>query len=160
MCDALPAEGDILTGTIATLTDYGAWVDLPGGAQGLLLLPDITWGRLRLPADLLQAGAPIAVVVLRVDAESQRVSLSRKALSPDPWAVVPDRLPPGTVTQGRVVFRGDWGLFVEVLPDVEGLVHFPEWSRPVSTQDEITVRVLEVDMESRRMKLAMCPPPE
>jgi small subunit ribosomal protein S1 len=155
----LPAAGSLQTGTVAEITDYGAWMTLDSGARALLLIPEISWGRVRHPTEVLAVGEVLRVKVLHVDPEGRRVSLSLKHLSPDPWASAARRFPVGAAVRGRVIHRVDYGVFVEVAFGVEGLVLLPEWRYPVSLGDLIEVRVLSVDGEDRKMRLSMCPLP-
>lgn len=155
----LPAAGSLQTGTVAEITDYGAWMTLDSGVRGLLLLHEMTWGHIRHPTEVLTVGEVLRVKVLRVDPEGRRVSLSLKQLSPDPWASAARRFPVGGLVRGRVISRTDYGVFVEVAFGVEGLVLLPEWLYPVSRGDLIEVRVLSVDGEGRKLRLGMCPLP-
>src|SRR2546426_3475145 len=122
--------GAVLTGTVASLADFGAFVDL-GGVQGLVPLSELSHSRMSRPADRLRVGEAVTVKVLRVDQEKGRISLSLKALEGDPWAAVPGRLRERQVVQGRAVRATEFGVFVELLPGVDGLLHNTEIPRPV-----------------------------
>jgi small subunit ribosomal protein S1 len=157
------AEGQILHGTVKSITSYGVFVDL-GGLDGLLHVSDLSWGRMANPADVVTPGEELEVQVLKFDREKMRVSLGRRQLLPDPWASVPARFPQGARVQGRVVGVADYGVFVELEPGVEGLVHVSEmsWSKRkqhpsklVQVGDAVEVVVLEVKPEQRRISLGL-----
>jgi small subunit ribosomal protein S1 len=156
-------EGEVLTGTVKNLTDYGAFVDL-GGIDGLLHITDMSWGRLTHPRDLVNVGDEIQVKVLKFDKEKQRVSLGFKQLTPDPWLDATDRYPVGAHVHGRVLSVTDYGAFVELEQGIEGLVHLSEmtWSKRlkhpsklVKPGDEVNTVVLSVNPADRRISLGM-----
>src|SRR5881409_4415437 len=120
--------GAVLTGTVASLADFGAFVDL-GGVQGLVPLSELSHSRVSRPADLLRVGDAVTVKVLRIDQEKGRISLSLKALEGDPWTAVAGRLRERQVVRGRAVRSTDFGVFVELLPGVDGLLHITEIPR-------------------------------
>jgi small subunit ribosomal protein S1 len=157
------AEGEVVTGKVKNITDYGVFVDL-GGLDGLLHITDLSWGRLAHPSQAVSPGQEMEVKVLKFDREKMRVSLGRKQLLPDPWAVVPERYPLGARVPGRVVGITDYGAFVELEPGVEGLVHVSEmsWSKRmkhpskiVSLDDHVEVVVLDIKPEQRRISLGL-----
>jgi small subunit ribosomal protein S1 len=166
MRDALAGtlvEGAVVTGHVKNVTDYGVFVDL-GGMDGLLHVSDLAWGRAPHPTSIVKPGEEIQVQILKFDKEKQRISLGRKQLLPDPWAAVPERFPAGTRVHGKVVGVTDYGVFVQIEPGVEGLVHVSEmsWSKHVKhpskivkTDDEVDVVVLEVKTDQRRISLGM-----
>jgi len=166
MRDALAetlAEGAVVTGKVKNVTDYGIFVDL-GGLDGLLHVRDLAWGRAPHPNSVVKAGEEIQVQILKFDKEKQRISLGRKQLLPDPWAAVPERFPTGTKARGKVVGVTDYGVFVQIQPGVEGLVHISEmsWSKHVKhpskivkVDDDVDVVVLEVKTDQRRISLGM-----
>jgi small subunit ribosomal protein S1 len=156
-------EGVILEGVVKNITDYGAFVDL-GGIDGLLHVTDMSWGRVNRPADLVNVGDRVKVVVLKYDADRGRVSLGMKQIMPDPWSSVADRYPIGARVHGKVVSLADYGAFVELEPGIEGLVHVSEmsWtkrvahpSKVVNIGDEVNVVVLDVDTGNRRISLGL-----
>src|SRR6266699_362559 len=116
--------GAVLTGTVAALADFGAFIDL-GGVQGLVPLSELSHSRASRPADLLRVGDAVSVKVLRIDQEKGRISLSLKALEGDPWTAVAGRLRERQVVRGRAVRSTEFGVFVELLPGVDGLLHIP-----------------------------------
>ena len=156
-------EGSVITGTVKSLTDYGAFVDL-GGLDGLLHITDMSWGRLTHPRDLVHVGDEIQVKVLKFDKEKLRVSLGFKQLSPDPWLDAAERYPIGARVKGRVLSTTDYGCFVELEQGVEGLVHVSEitWSKRtkhpkhlVAPGTEVECMVLNVNPTERRISLGM-----
>jgi small subunit ribosomal protein S1 len=156
--------GAVLTGTVASLADFGAFVDL-GGVQGLVPLSELSHSRMNRPADRLSVGETVTVKVLRVDQEKGRISLSLKALEGDPWAAVPGRLRERQVVHGRAVRATEFGVFVELLPGVDGLLHNTEIPRSrqgalreaAAGGAEVTVLIVSVDLEKRRIALALAP---
>src|ERR1700723_1170187 len=166
MRDALAetlTEGAVVTGRVKNVTDYGIFVDL-GGMDGLLHVSDLAWGRAPHPNSIVKPGEEIQVQILKFDKEKQRISLGRKQLLPDPWATVPERFPTGTRVPGKAVGVTDYGVFVQIDPGVEGLVHVSEmsWSKHVKhpskivkTDEEVDVVVLDVKTDQRRISLGM-----
>jgi small subunit ribosomal protein S1 len=156
-------EGVILEGTVKNITDYGAFIDL-GGIDGLLHITDMSWGRLAHPSEVLKVGEKVKVVVLKYDAQRERVSLGMKQIMADPWSKVNELYPPGTRVQGKVVSVTDYGAFVELEKGVEGLIHVSEmsWSKRavhpskvVNPGDSVEVQVLGVDEANRRISLGL-----
>lgn len=156
-------EGQVITGVVKNLTDYGAFVDL-GGVDGLLHITDIAWKRVKHPSEVLTVGQELQVKVLRFDRERMRVSLGLKQLGEDPWVGVARRYPEGTRVSGRITNIADYGCFVELEAGIEGLVHVSEmdWtnrnihpSKIVSPGEEVEVMVLDIDEERRRISLGL-----
>ncbi len=157
------SEGKVMEGVIKNITDYGVFVDL-GGIDGLLHVTDISWGRITKPADHFAKGDRIQVKVLSFDRERERVSIGIKQLYQNPWDGIKERYPIGSVISGKVVNVKDYGVFVEIEPGLEGLVHVSEmfWSREikhpskiVAVDDTITVMVLDINLENKRISLGM-----
>lgn len=155
--------GYVIEGTIKNLTEYGAFVDI-GGIDGLLHVTDMSWGRLHHPGDMFKVGDHIQVKVLKLDREKEKISLGYKQLLPDPWSTVIEVYPVNTKVTGKVSSVTDYGVFVELEPGVEGLVHVSEisWSRRAQSPkrmfnrgDEVEVQVLGVDTVERRISLGM-----
>jgi small subunit ribosomal protein S1 len=154
----------VLPGTVVSLTDFGAFVDL-GGVQGLVPMSELSHGRVERASDRLRVGEPVTVKVLRLDEAKGRITLSLKALEGDPWATVPGRLRERQVVRGRAVRATDFGVFVELQPGVDGLVHTSEIPRhrqaamreAVAAGAEIPVMVVSVDITKRRIGLALAP---
>jgi small subunit ribosomal protein S1 len=156
-------EGKIIEGVVKNITDYGIFVDL-GGLDGLLHITDLSYGRVRHPADLFKVGDNITVKVLSFDPEKERISLGLKQLMPDPWSVVEEKYPLGNRVTGKVVSLTDYGAFVELEPGVEGLIHISEmsWTRKVrhpsqmlSAGDVVEAVVLEVEPQRKRISLSL-----
>jgi small subunit ribosomal protein S1 len=156
-------EGQILSGVVKNITDYGAFVDL-GGVDGLLHVTDIAWRRINHPSEALHIGQTVKVQVIRFNPETQRISLGMKQLEADPWEGVELKYPAGARFKGRVTNITDYGAFVELEPGVEGLVHVSEmsWTKKnvhpgkiVSTSQEVEVMVLDVDPQKRRISLGL-----
>jgi len=126
------SEGETVRGTVRSLADYGAFVDI-GGVDGLLHVSDIAWGRVNKPADVLSLGQEIEAKVLKIDPEKRRISLGMKQLQPDPWDSVTERYKAGERVRGTVTRVVDFGAFVELEPGMEGLIHLSEmsWAKKV-----------------------------
>jgi len=156
--------GAVLAGTVASLADFGAFIDL-GGVQGLVPLSELSHSRASRPADLLRVGDAVSVKVLRIDQEKGRISLSLKALEGDPWAGVAGRLRERQIVRGRAVRSTEFGVFVELMPGVDGLLHITEIPRSrqgalreaASAATEINVLIINIDREKRRVALALAP---
>ena len=155
-------EGKVVKGFIKNLTDYGAFIDL-GGIDGLLHITDISWKRINHPSELLRVGDEMDVVVLKYDQEKNRVSLGMKQLDDDPWDKIPDKLELNGTYKGKVANIADYGVFVDLGDNVEGLVRTSElnWTnkninpnKVVNLGDEIEVKVMEIDNEKRRVSLS------
>ncbi len=156
-------EGIIVEGVIKNITDYGVFIDL-GGIDGLLHVTDISWGRIVKPSDVFQKGEKIQTKVLSFDPEKERVSLGLKQLIDNPWEKISDKYPVGALVEGKVVNVTDYGVFVELEPGVEGLVHISEmyWTREIkhpskvlNVGDVIQVVVLEVNSQNKRISLSI-----
>src|ERR1041384_4378762 len=156
-------EGVILEGTVKNITSYGAFVDL-GGIDGILHISDMSWGRIGHPSEMVKVGDKIKVVVLKFDAEKERISLGMKQLTPDPWHTVAQKYPIGARVQGKVISIMDYGAFVELESGIEGLVHISEmsWTRKVThpskilqVGQQVEVVVLTVDANHRRISLGL-----
>ena len=153
-------EGDIRTGTITNIVEFGAFVDL-GGVDGLIHISELDWTYVEHPSDVVAVGEEIEVSVLSVDRERKRVGLSRKRLLPDPWYAVIDKLHPGQLVDGMVTGVAGFGVFVKVGERVDGLVHASEMpGRYTRLSDiepgrEVTVRVLSIDEWKRRISLRL-----
>src|SRR5215468_429363 len=157
------AEGQVLEGTVKNITDYGAFVDL-GGVDGLLHVTDIAWRRVSHPTEVLSVGQQVTVQIIKVNHDTQRISLGMKQLQTDPWEGVGAKYPVGARFKGKVTNVTDYGAFVELEPGVEGLVHVSEmsWvkknvapSKIVTPGTEVDVQVLEVDSNKRRISLGL-----
>ena len=157
------SEGDIIDGVVKNITDYGAFVDL-GGVDGLLHVTDIAWRRVNHPSEILTIGQTVKTQVIKINPETQRISLGMKQLEADPWEGAEAKYPIDGKFTGRITNITDYGAFVELEPGVEGLVHVSEMSwvkknvhpgKIVSTSQEVEVMVLEVDSAKRRISLGL-----
>jgi small subunit ribosomal protein S1 len=155
--------GYIVNGTIKNLTEYGAFVDI-GGIDGLLHVTDMSWGRIHHPGDQFKVGEEIQVKVLKLDREKEKISLGYKQLLPDPWSTVVEVYPVNSKMTGTVSSVTEYGVFVELEPGVEGLVHVSEisWSRRAQSPkkmfhkgQQVEVQVLGVDTVEKRISLGM-----
>ena len=156
-------EGQTVEGVVKNITDYGAFVDL-GGVDGLLHVTDIAWRRVNHPSEVLTVGETVKVQVVKINSETQRISLGIKQLESDPWDDVTARFPLESKVKGQVTNITDYGAFVELGSGIEGLVHVSEMSwvkknvhpgKIVSTSQEVEVMILEVDAEKRRISLGL-----
>jgi len=156
-------EGKIVEGVIKNITDYGLFIDL-GGIDGLLHVTDISWGRITRPADHFSKGERIRVKILSFDREKERVALGLKQLTENPWETIKDKYPISSVVEGRVVNITDYGVFVELEPGVEGLIHVSEmfWTREVKHPSKvlaigqvINVMVLNINTDTKRISLGL-----
>jgi len=157
------AEGQIIDGVVKNITDYGAFVDL-GGIDGLLHVTDMSYKRVNHPSEVINIGDTVTVQIVRINAETQRISLGMKQLESDPWDGVSAKYPVGMKLTGQVTNITEYGAFVELEPGIEGLVHVSEmsWTKKnvhpgkiVSTSQEVEVMVLEVDSDKRRISLGL-----
>ena len=157
------AEGQVVEGVVKNITDYGAFVDL-GGIDGLLHVTDIAWKRVNHPSDVLTVGQNVKVQIVRINPETQRISLGMKQLDKDPWEIVTEKFVVGSKVKGKVTNITDYGAFVELEDGIEGLVHVSEmsWTKKnvhpgkiLSTTEAIEVQVLEIDSAKRRISLGL-----
>lgn len=154
--------GQIREGIVRNVKDFGAFVDL-GGVDGFLHVSEITWQRQQSAATLLQPGQKVQVAILKVDRDTRKVSVSLKQLEGNPWNDMQDRFPIGAVVNGKVTRTMEFGAFVELEPGLEGLVHVSElagkrvWrvTDVAKEGQEVTVKVLSVDPEARRISLSI-----
>ena len=155
--------GDIVSGTVKNLTEYGAFIDL-GGIDGLLHITDISWKRLKHPSEVIKVGEKINVKVLNHDRDNNRVSLGLKQMVDDPWVNIDRRYPIKSRVFGKVTNMLDYGCFIEIEDGIEGLVHMSEmdWanknihpSKLLGLGDEVEVMILDIDAERRRISLGI-----
>jgi small subunit ribosomal protein S1 len=157
-------EGDTREGVVKNITDYGAFVELAPGVDGLLHVTDMSWSRVNHPSEVLGVNDTVKVKIIKINPETHRISLGIKQLQPDPWQGVAAKYPVGAKFRGRVTNITDYGAFVELEQGIEGLVHVSEMSwvkknvhpgKVVSTSQEVEVMVLEVDENKRRVSLGL-----
>ncbi len=156
------SPGDVVTGTISNIVDFGAFVDLEG-IDGLIHISELSWSHVNHPSELLEIGQEVQVKVLDIDRDRQRISLGLKQTQSDPWQQVVDTYDQGDVVEGRVTKVVTFGAFVEVVPGVEGLVHISELApyhvenpREVVAQgDAVQAKIIEMDADRRRLSLSL-----
>jgi small subunit ribosomal protein S1 len=157
------AEGQVTDGVVKNITDYGAFVDL-GGIDGLLHVTDMSYKRVNHPSEVIEIGQTVTVQIIRINQDTQRISLGMKQLESDPWDGVAAKYPVGAKLSGTVTNITEYGAFVELEAGIEGLVHVSEmsWTKKnvhpgkiVSTSQEVDVMVLEVDSDKRRISLGL-----
>ena len=156
-------EGAVVRGTVRSVTDFGAFVDL-GGVDGLLHVTDMAWHRVSKPSDVVSVGDSVEVQVLKISPETRRISLGMKQLQPDPWTATSARLSVGERLQGKVSRLTDFGAFVEIAPGVDGLIHVSEmsWSKKIKKPSDVLkqgeiveVVVLGVNAAEHRISLGL-----
>lgn len=156
-------EGDQVRGIVKNFADYGAFIDI-GGCDALLYLSDISWARIGHPSEVLRIGQDIVVKVLKIDRDREQISVGLKQLQKNPWTEVSAKYPVGMKTKGKVVNVVPYGVFVELEPGIEGLVHISEmsWTKPpshpaemVKVGDEVQVAVINVNIHKQEIGLSM-----
>ncbi len=156
--------GDVITGTVRSIADFGAFIEVEEGVDGLVHISDLTWNRrVKHPAEILKKGETVETKILKIDTENQRLSLSVKDLQPDAWQEFFKRYNVGDILEGKVVRLTDFGAFVELTENVEGLVHVSEVSHDrvekpgdvLSTDQVVRVKILRTDPEERKIGLSI-----
>jgi small subunit ribosomal protein S1 len=156
--------GAVMTGRVTSVREFGAFVDLGAGVQGLLHVSEMAWSRVSDPAEIVKAGEEITVKVLRVDEEKQKISLGLKQLSADPWSRVPEVYKVGQRLPGRVTRVAQFGAFVELEPGIEALAHASTfeptgrsggWAGQVAAGMTGTFEILAIDLEQKRIGVAL-----
>ena len=154
-------DGQVLTGIVTSLADFGAFVDI-GGADGLVHLSELAWNRVNHPSEVLHLGDKVTVKVISVDRDRKRIGLSMKQLMPEPWSDIEQRFVVGEVVTATITRLADFGAFARLDGDIEGLIHVSELSdesKPageiVQPGDEVTVRVIRVDPDRKRIGLSL-----
>jgi small subunit ribosomal protein S1 len=157
-------EGDTVTGSVRTLMPYGAFVEIEPGLDGLLHISDISRARIAKPEDVLSVGQELTLRILKIDPETNKISLGLKQLEADPWTTAPDRLLPGQRINGTVTRLTDFGAFVEIEPGLEGLIHISEmsWAKKLrhpsdmlKQGDRVDAVILSVKPEEKRIALGL-----
>jgi small subunit ribosomal protein S1 len=156
--------GAKIRGKVRNLTDFGAFVEIEEGIDGLIHVSDLSWAKRAMnPSDILKEGDEVEAVVLSIDPEKQRVSLGLKQIEPDPWVLVPEKYAIGSIVRGRIVNITNFGAFAKLEEGVEGLIHISELdekhvdnpSEVVSINDELDLKVISLDPEERRIGLSL-----
>jgi small subunit ribosomal protein S1 len=155
--------GAVIDGRVKSLVDFGAFVDV-GGIDGLLHNSDISWGRVKHPSEVLAVGDPVTVKVLKFDKRKRKLSLGLRQIQEDPWLTAGERFPAGAEVQGQIVSKTDYGVFIEIEPGIEGLVHSTGPLVPAHAKDalkrleigsRIRAKVLDLDLPKKRMSLGL-----
>ena len=155
--------GSIANGIVTNITEFGVFVDL-GGVEGLIHVSELSWGRVQHPGEVLLVGQPIKVLVLQVSEENARIALSLKRLYSNPWETLAELYRPGDIVNASVTAITRFGVFARLDEGIEGLIHISSISGPISqknlnqmfsTGDEITVKILHIDIERRRLGLGL-----
>ncbi|NNF42478.1 MAG: 30S ribosomal protein S1, partial [Phycisphaerales bacterium] len=155
--------GDLITGTVTNIADFGAFVDL-GGLDGLLHITDMSWGRVSHPSEMVRIGDKLEVKILKIDNEKEKVALGLKQKEPSPWENIEDKYPVNSRVKGKVVNLVSYGAFVQLEEGIEGLVHVSEmsWttrinhpSEVVNVGDELEVVVLDIDKDKQEISLGI-----
>jgi small subunit ribosomal protein S1 len=170
------AEGQVRTGTVRNIKDFGAFIDL-SGVDGLLPVREMSWVHVKDPNEIVRLGQQVQVKVLKIDRDTRKLTLGLKQLQQSPWETIDQRLPVGTNVAGKVTKLMEFGAFVELEPGIEGLIHISELAHQrvrrvsdvVQPDQEVQVRILKIDREQRRIALSLkattqkpdeAPPPE
>lgn len=155
-------EGEIRSGVVSSLREFGAFIDL-GGIDGLVHLSELSWSRVKHPGEVLKVGQQVEVLVLQVDRETQRIGLSLKRLQADPWTQVANKYQVGRLVKGKVTHLAKFGAFVELEPGIEGLVHISELAEGnindpadvVAEGEELTFLIVDVEPTRQRIGLSL-----
>ncbi len=157
--------GQTVTGTVKNLTDFGAFVELMEGVEGLIHISDLSWvGRVKHPSEVVKSGDAIEVKILDMDPENKKISLGLKQVAPDPWEAISDSHPVGTIVEGKVKKLTDFGAFVELKDGIEGLIHISDFSwterieKPgdfLEMGQDVQVKVLDINKGDRKISLGL-----
>jgi small subunit ribosomal protein S1 len=162
------SQGQKLTGRVVRTENFGAFVEVEPGLDGLIPISELSWTkRIRHPSDVLKEGDMVEISILSMDIDKKRMSLSLKQLAEDPWATVTERYTDGATVKGKVVRTTDFGAFVQLEEGIDGLIHISELSEErvravtdkVQPGQEVEVRILGVDAEAKKISLSMRRPP-
>ena len=159
------AAGTVFTGRVTSLTDFGAFVELEPGIEGLIHLGDLSWKRIKSPKDILQRGQEIQTIVIDINTEKKRISLGYKQLN-DPWKGISERYPKDSQVQVKIARIADFGAFAEIEDGIDGLIHISQISNGrvkhpsdvLKIGDEVTARILEVNDAEKRIRLSLRDP--
>ena len=155
--------GGILEGRVKNITDFGVFIDL-GGLDGLLHITDLSWGRVMHPSEIVKLDEELTVKIIDYDEEKKRVSLGLKQLTPHPWDGIEKKYPVESIVTGKVVSLTNYGIFIEIEPGIEGLIHISEisWTRHIknpselySMNDKVEAKILSIDLEDRKISLGV-----
>lgn len=159
------AVGEKVTGRVVNITDYGAFIEIEEGVEGLIHISEMSWTKkVKHPSQLVSIGDTIEAVVLNLDTENKRVSLGIKQIKPNPWHVIEEKYPVGTIIEGRIKNITDFGLFIGIDEEIDGLVHISDisWIKKIKHPselykkgDEVQAKVLSIDKDSERFSLGI-----
>ncbi|MGN1419959.1 MAG: bifunctional 4-hydroxy-3-methylbut-2-enyl diphosphate reductase/30S ribosomal protein S1 [Eubacterium sp.] len=155
-------EGQKLTGTVKSLTSYGAFVDI-GGMDGMIHISELSWNRIKHPSEVVNVGDAVEVTIKKLDDETKKISLGFKKLEDNPWEILKRDYPVGTDCKAKIVGLASFGAFANILPGIDGLIHISQisWDRiktpadVLAVGDEVDVRITEVDFDKKRVSLSM-----
>ncbi len=155
-------EGQKLTGTVKSLTSYGAFVDI-GGMDGMVHISELSWSRIKHPSEVVNIGDVVEVTIKKLDEENKKISLGFKKLEDNPWEILKRDYPIGTDCKGKIVSIASFGAFANILPGIDGLIHISQisWDRVktpadvLAVGDEVDVRIIDVDFDKKRVSLSM-----
>lgn len=155
-------EGKVLTGTVKSLTSYGAFVDI-GGMDGMIHISELSWNRIKHPSEVVNVGDTVEVTIKKLDEENKKISLGFKKLEDNPWEILKRDYPVGTDCKGKIVSIAAFGAFANIIPGIDGLIHISQisWERVktpadvLSVGDEVDVRIIDIDFDKKRVSLSM-----
>lgn len=155
-------EGQTYTGTVRSLTSYGAFVDI-GGVDGMIHISELSWSRIKHPSDVVKVGDTVEVYIKALDRENKKISLGYKKIEDNPWEILKRDYPAGTVTKAKIVGLTTFGAFASVLPGIDGLIHISEISynhignpaEVLAVGDVVDVKILDIDFDKKRVSLSM-----
>jgi small subunit ribosomal protein S1 len=158
-------EGDKLYGVVTNITKYGAFIEIEEGVEGLLHISEMSWSKnLKSPGDILSIGDRVEVVALKIDEKMRKISLGLKQLSPNPWDIIKEKFPEGSIVDGKVKNLTDFGIFVELGEEIDGLVHISDlsWNQRIKHPaemyrkgDKLKVRVLKINQDNQKFSLGI-----
>lgn len=155
-------EGKVLTGTVKSLTSYGAFVDI-GGMDGMIHISELSWNRIKHPSEVVNVGDTVEVTIKKLDEENKKISLGFKKLEDNPWEILKRDYPVGTDCKGKIVSIAAFGAFANIIPGIDGLIHISQisWERVktpadvLNVGDEVDVRIIDIDFDKKRVSLSM-----
>ncbi len=157
--------GSIATGKVISLTDYGAFVEIEDGLEGMIHISEMSWTkRIKHPSEILNVGDEVNVMILHIDAEEQKISLGLKQTQPNPWKVMAEKYPVGSVVKGKVRALMDYGAFIELEEGIDGLLHVSDisWTKKITNpaevlkkDQEVTVKILSIDPEMEKINVGI-----
>ena len=155
-------EGQTYTGTVRSLTSYGAFVDI-GGVDGMIHISELSWSRIKHPSDVVKVGDKVEVYIKGLDRENKKISLGYKKIEDNPWEILKRDYPIGSAVKAKIVGLTTFGAFASVIPGIDGLIHISEISHShignpaevLKVGDEVDVKILDVDFDKKRVSLSM-----